>query len=193
MADGTIGVAVGDVTGRDAAALEHVRAMLRSSADEGSSPGLVLDRLERLVHAGATADLATAIYARLVVDRAGGLLLFSNAGHTAPLAALPSGRVVPLVGAASCAIGAKPMRPQRAAAAVSLPAGSALVFCTAGLLDGGNDPYQPVAPLSEVLASVPPAADPELLADAIVQRCLSRPPRSDSALLVIRLEERKVP
>ena len=49
MPDGAIGVAIGDVMGHDvtaAAAMGQLRSVLRSYAYEGSSPSIVLDRME---------------------------------------------------------------------------------------------------------------------------------------------------
>ena len=105
LPDGAIGVAIGDVMGHDlaaAAAMGQLRSVLRSYAYEGSSPSVVLDRLDRLVQDFEMAQLATAIYGRLVLDSrpgstaagasAGGseMLLFTNAGHLPPLLRTPT-------------------------------------------------------------------------------------------------------
>jgi serine phosphatase RsbU (regulator of sigma subunit) len=50
LPDGAIGVAIGDVIGHDvtaAAAMGQLRSVLRSYAYEGSSPSIVLDRMDR--------------------------------------------------------------------------------------------------------------------------------------------------
>jgi serine phosphatase RsbU (regulator of sigma subunit) len=185
LTGGAIGVAVGDVAGSDPAA-GQLREVVRSCADEGSSPGVVLDRVERLLDGAAC--LATAIYARLVVDGGGGLLLFSNAGHAPPLVVPASGPVLRLDGAAGSPIGTSGAQPLRAAAAVALPKGSTLVLYSAGLVGSGQDPDAGITALARVIASVP-AADPELLADTIVADRLTRGSRDDAALLVIRVDE----
>ena len=61
LPDGAIGVAIGDVMGHDlaaAAAMGQLRSVLRSYAYEGSSPSVVLDRLDRLVQDFEMAQLA---------------------------------------------------------------------------------------------------------------------------------------
>jgi hypothetical protein len=71
LPDGAIGLAIGDVMGHDlaaAAAMGQLRSVLRSYAYEGSSPSVVLDRLDRLVQDFEMAQLATAVYGRLVLD-----------------------------------------------------------------------------------------------------------------------------
>ena len=102
LPDRAIGLAVGDVMGHDlaaAAAMGQLRSVLRSYAYEGSSPSVVLDRLDRLdrlVQDFEMAQLATAIYGRLVLDEGpagGGMLLFTNAGHPPPLLRTPDGTV----------------------------------------------------------------------------------------------------
>jgi hypothetical protein len=88
LPDGVIGVAIGDVMGHDvtaAASMGQLRSVLRSYAYEGSSPSIVLDRMDRLVQGFEMAALATAIYGRLIIDRGEGLFLFCNAGHLPPL------------------------------------------------------------------------------------------------------------
>ncbi|MDX6205167.1 MAG: hypothetical protein QOF39_1224 [Frankiales bacterium] len=190
---GAIGIAVGDVMGHDvvaAAAMGQLRSVLRCYAYEGSTPSVVLDRMDRLVQSFQMAQLATAIYARLVLDSAGGLLMFSNAGHLPPLLRLPDATVRRLEGAPSRLIGA-PIEAmnQRSEAAASLPFGSQLVLFTDGLVESRCvDVDQGIANLADILRTHPDAHDPELLAEAITSRMVGPSPEDDVALLVIRID-----
>src|SRR3954454_332974 len=97
LPDGAIGIAIGDVMGHDlaaAAAMGQLRSVLRSYAYEGSSPSIVLDRMERLVQGFQMAEVATAIYGRLLLDNDGSATVtFCNAGHLPPLIRDPAGHV----------------------------------------------------------------------------------------------------
>ena len=111
LPDGTIGLAVGDVMGHDltaAAAMGQLRSVLRSYAWQGSPPSVVLDHLDQLVQGLEMAQLATAIYARLVLPTDGvtGSLRFANAGHLPPVLRGPDGRTRLLTGAQSLLVGA---------------------------------------------------------------------------------------
>src|SRR5215217_2107519 len=137
--DGAIGIAVGDVMGHDvaaAAAMGQLRSVLRSYAYEGSSPSVVLDRLDRLVQGFDMAQVATAIFGRLVRDDTVATLVFTNAGHLPPLVRHRDGRVERVERGASPLIGVlEPGRRPRNEAALSLPEGSLLVLYTDGLVE----------------------------------------------------------
>jgi PAS domain S-box-containing protein len=84
LADGRIGVAVGDVSGhgiRAAALMGQLRGTLRAYALEGHSPGRVLTSLNRAVTASGLSpeQLATVAYA--VVDPAAEVVRYARAGH----------------------------------------------------------------------------------------------------------------
>jgi PAS domain S-box-containing protein len=85
LADGRIGVAIGDVSGhgvRSAALMGQLRGTLRAYALEGHSPGRVLASLNRAAVAFtglAPEQLATVAYA--VVDPASGHVRHARAGH----------------------------------------------------------------------------------------------------------------
>jgi serine phosphatase RsbU (regulator of sigma subunit) len=85
LADGRIGVAVGDVSGhgiRSAALMGQLRGTLRAYALEGHSPGRVLAAVNRatVTFTGlAPEQLATVAYA--VVDPAAGRVRHARAGH----------------------------------------------------------------------------------------------------------------
>jgi len=151
--------------------------------------------MDRLVQGFEMAQLATAVYARLVLDRAGGLLMFSNAGHLPPLVRFPDGAVTQLSGAPSPVIGA-PMEnaDPRSEAAVSLPPGSVLVFYTDGLVESRSlEAEEGIRRLTSVMAGLPASTAPDRLAEAITSAMVGEHTEDDVALLVVRIDERNHP
>jgi serine phosphatase RsbU (regulator of sigma subunit) len=192
MPDGAIGIAVGDVMGHDvaaAAAMGQLRSVLRSYAYEGSRPSVVLDRLDRLVQGFDMAEVATAIYGRLLIDRGTGTLLFANAGHLPPLVRSPDGAVSRLDRGASPLIGALPpgMAGRGEAAEVLLP-GSLLLLYTDGLVETrDHDIDQGIDRLCASLAALDPRAGPEQVCDALTTELVGRDQDDDVALLAVQI------
>lgn len=93
LADGSIGLVIGDVAGHDlyaATRMGAIRHKLRAlAADRVAAPSDVVGRLDVVVQRLAPGDLATLLYARLVpaaLDPAGEARLeWSSAGHPPPL------------------------------------------------------------------------------------------------------------
>ena len=86
LPDGRLGLAIGDVTGHGAEAavlMGQMRTALRAYALEGSSPSVVVTRLNQLALSLSEDAMATLIYAVLDADLSGGS--FVNAGHPAPV------------------------------------------------------------------------------------------------------------
>ncbi len=192
LPDGAIGVAIGDVMGHDvtaAAAMGQLRSVLRSYAYEGSSPSVVLDRMDRLVQGFDMADVATAIYGRLILDRGVGLLLFSNAGHLPPLIRHVDGTVERLDRGAHHLIGALPPGTSpRGEAAAALPAGSLLLLYTDGLVETRTRSFDVgIELLSSALAALDAALAPAEIANALVETMVGVAPEDDVALLVVRI------
>ncbi len=186
-------MAIGDVMGHDvaaAAAMGQLRSVLRSYAYEGSSPSVVLDRMDRLVQGFDMAEVATAIYGRLILDHGTGLFLFSNAGHLPPLVRHPDATVERLDRGTHHLIGALPPgETRRGEAAVSLPAGSLLLLYTDGLVetrargfDEGID--QLVGVLDDLDPHLPLTDICQLILDAMI----GDDPEDDVAVLAIRIE-----
>jgi hypothetical protein len=139
VADGRVGVVIGDVMGHDlvaASAMAQISSALRAFAIDGSSPAAVLDRLNDFVTRLEVTELVTVIYGVLSAAHADGSrdFLWSNAGHLPPLVRLPSGVVEPLAGGESILIGAPSTLPH-AFASRSLPSGSSLLLFTDGLVE----------------------------------------------------------
>ena len=200
LPDGAIGLAIGDVMGHDlaaAAAMGQLRSVLRSYAYEGSSPSVVLDRLDRLVQDFEMAQLATAIYGRLVLDDrpripsdGSAMLLFTNAGHLPPLLRTPDGTVTVLRRGAAPLIGAVPPgQARRGEGAVLLPTGSVLLLYTDGLVETRTDDLDiRIDMLSSAFAGLHPDVSPDQVCDALLS-AMSQPGQDDDiALLALRID-----
>jgi serine phosphatase RsbU (regulator of sigma subunit) len=193
LPDGAIGVAIGDVMGHDvaaAAAMGQLRSVLRSYAYEGSSPSIVLDRLDRLVQGFEMAEVATAIYGRLILDHGAGMLLFSNAGHLPPLVRHPDGSVHRLDRGTHHLIGAlAPGHSPRGEAAVSLPPGSLLLLYTDGLVETRLRHFDDgIDTLCTALTDLDPTHPLEQICDDLVKELVDPDPQDDVALLAIRID-----
>src|SRR5215217_2603342 len=192
--DGAIGIVVGDVMGHDvaaAAAMGQLRSVLRSYAYEGSSPAVVLDRLDRLVQGFEMADLATCIYGRLLLlDDGSGMWVFANAGHPPPLLRKADGTVARLDRGASALIGAlSPGGARRSETAEILPAGSLLLLYTDGLVETRDrDIDHGMNRLCAALASLGDDIGPQQVCDALIGELLGPEQDDDVALLAIQVD-----
>ena len=86
LADGRVGIAMGDVVGRGipaASLMGQLRNALRAYAIEGHSPAAVLERLDRLVQSLNAGRMATLLYMALEPD--GRNAVIANGGHLPPL------------------------------------------------------------------------------------------------------------
>ena len=193
MPDGAVGVAIGDVMGHDvsaAAAMGQLRSVLRSYAYEGSSPSIVLDRMDRLVQDFEMAEVATALYGRLILDHGMGMLLFSNAGHLPPLVRRPDGSVDRLDRGTHHLIGALPPGTvRRGEAAVSLPPGWLLALYTDGLVESRARHFdEGIEALAGALARADATGPLDRLCDELVEVMVDPAPQDDVALLVLRID-----
>jgi PAS domain S-box-containing protein len=87
LADGRVGIAIGDVAGhglRAAALMGQLRNSLRAYAIEGHPPAAVVDRLNRLVRDLEQGWMATLLY--MVMSPDDSEVRFANAGHMPALA-----------------------------------------------------------------------------------------------------------
>jgi serine phosphatase RsbU (regulator of sigma subunit) len=175
---------------RAAAAMGQLRSVLRSYAYEGSSPSVVLDRLDRLVQDFQMAEVATAIYGRLILDHGIGLLLYSNAGHVPPLVRDRDG-VHRLDGGSHHLIGViSPGQQPRGEAGVPLAPGSTLLLYTDGLVETRARPFdEGIDDLVRALAALAPNSSPEDICDALLEAMVTPQPEDDVAVLTLRLND----
>jgi serine phosphatase RsbU (regulator of sigma subunit) len=194
LPDGAIGVAIGDVMGHDvtaAAAMGQLRSVLRSYAYEGSSPSIVLDRMDRLVQGFGMAEVATAIYGRLILDHGTGMFLYSNAGHLPPLIRHPGGRIERLDRGTHHLIGAlPPEQGSRGEAAAALPPGSLLLLYTDGLVETRTRSFDDgIDLLAAALADGHDDQTPAQTCDALLQALMGGDPEDDVAVLAIHIDQ----
>ncbi|MGN6473190.1 MAG: PP2C family protein-serine/threonine phosphatase [Mycobacteriales bacterium] len=192
--DGRIGIAVGDVLGHDitaAALMSRVQTALRAYAFVGEQPGAVLDRLDRLVTSLQTERLVTVFYGVLgPADEDGArLLLFANAGHPPPLLHDHYGRVRELDEASSMLLGASTAEAlHRTQQAVVIPAGSALLLYTDGLIEvPGESLSDLINELKHAIAAVAPSTTADELCDRLIERMGPTKRSDDVAVLLLRL------
>ena len=193
LPDGATGIAVGDVMGHDlsaAASMGQLRSVLRSYAWEGSQPGAVLARLDRLVQGLGMAALATCVYARVEpVEDAHFRLRWANAGHPPPLALVPGEAPAFLHGGLSPLIGAPrdegEVEPD---AEVVLPAGTTLVLYTDGIVERRDaDLDEGLARLADAAAGLPAGGGTGELLDLLLDRLGGDGLDDDVALLAVRV------
>jgi serine phosphatase RsbU (regulator of sigma subunit)/FixJ family two-component response regulator/anti-sigma regulatory factor (Ser/Thr protein kinase) len=135
LADGRVGIAMGDVVGRGipaASLMGQLRNGLRAYAIEGHPPGAVIERLDRLVQSLNPGRMATLLY--LVLETDGRAACFANAGHPPPLVVDADRRPSLLEGARSVPLGVLPYASFEQTE-VRLEPGSTLVLYTDGLIE----------------------------------------------------------
>ncbi|MDI6105302.1 SpoIIE family protein phosphatase [Actinoplanes sp. NEAU-A12] len=136
--DGSVMVAVGDVSGHDieaAATMGQLRNLVRGDAyGRDEEPGALLSALDQALDGLRVSASATAVLARVRRSWSGYAVGFANAGHPPPLLLLPDGTVQvwwvppePLLGL--------PPREPRTTTHRYVPAGSTLVLYTDGLVE----------------------------------------------------------
>jgi serine phosphatase RsbU (regulator of sigma subunit) len=193
LPDGAIGIAIGDVMGHDlaaAAAMGQLRSVLRSYAYEGSSPSVVLDRLDRLVQGFEMAQVATAVFGRLLRDEAGATLRFANAGHLPPILRQRDGSVHPVRRGTSTLIGVlEPGQRPHNEATLTLPEGSLLLLYTDGLVETREREYDTgIDELCAALAALDAHAGPEEACETLIDALVGDHQEDDIALLAVRID-----
>jgi serine/threonine-protein kinase RsbW len=186
LASGEVALVVGDVAGHDmvaAAQMAQLRSVCRALQTDG--PAALLDAIQRTWEHLGLDRLATAVFARL--DPASGRLRLASAGHPPPVVLEPGkAYVVPV----------EPVPPLGAPAIAAvewegiLAPDAAIVFYTDGLVESNErDVDDGTRALVEACRDTGPA-DPEALADRILE-ALTTPDRSDDvAVLVVRRTDR---
>ena len=182
---GRVGVAMGDVVGHGigaAALMGQLRHAMRAYALEGHPPGVVLDRLDRVVRSLEGGQMATLLYLVLEPD---GTIRFANAGHVPPLVISPEGDADYLPGAANPPLGVFESEAHTEMTA-ELPPGSTIVLYTDGLVEErGVSIDQGLEALR--LAAAQDACHPDELCDRLVAGMLAiHPANDDIAVLAVR-------
>jgi serine phosphatase RsbU (regulator of sigma subunit)/anti-sigma regulatory factor (Ser/Thr protein kinase) len=136
LADGRVGIAMGDVVGRGipaASLMGQLRNGLRAYAIEGHPPAAVLERLDRLVQSLNPGRMATLLY--MVIEPDGRNAVFSNAGHLPPLVVNPDGSVAELAAwKGDLLLGVDPDT-RRRESVVTLDRGATVLLYTDGLVE----------------------------------------------------------
>jgi serine phosphatase RsbU (regulator of sigma subunit) len=191
LPDGPVGITIGDVMGHDLAAaarMGQLRSVMRAYAWEGTGPAVVLDRVDMLLQGLDDSALATAVFARLVLDGDVALLRYSCAGHPPPIVAHADGSTVVLDGGRSALLGVPlPTDERRSESTAVLPSGSTVVFYTDGLVEHRTRALDDgIAALREVIAA---GIDdcPDDLCGRILEQMSDGQQDDDIALLVMRL------
>ncbi|WP_337062153.1 SpoIIE family protein phosphatase [Kineococcus sp. G2] len=168
-----VGLAVGDVVGHDvmaAAAMGHLRGLLRASAWDTTNPApaTVLDRVDRLLDGLGMTTMATLAYARATPAADGGWVLeHATAGHPPLLVRGPDGRVEALDDVHGLMLGVQPT--SRVGARRALAPGATVLAYTDGLVERrGEELTTGLERLARTLADAP--ADVEALCDHLLQR-----------------------
>ena len=184
---GEVVLVIGDVAGRGvtaASTMGQLRTAARAYALEAHSPATLLTRVNRLAHAGALRDMATALCA--VYDPASGRLRIASAGHPPPIVISEDGAVRSLGASVSLPLNVD------ASAVFSeteeeFGAGSTLLLYTDGLIERrGVAISEGVRDLELALEHAPAGA--EALCGFVAARALSAGERSDDvALLAFRV------
>jgi anti-sigma regulatory factor (Ser/Thr protein kinase)/putative methionine-R-sulfoxide reductase with GAF domain len=183
---GVLGVAIGDVVGRGleaATVMGRVRNALRAYAIDMSSPGEVLQRLDRLFQHLHPEEMATALYGTL--DPVDLTFSFASAGHMPPVIRRPDGSAQVLKVEGSPPIGATFGR-SFAEHTEALEPGSTLVLFTDGLVERRTGTLDDgLGRLSELCrADLPPQERCDMILDELLGD-----EDDDVALLVIEIAQ----
>jgi hypothetical protein len=188
----TTALTIGDVVGADAeaaAVMGQLRSVVRAYAAELSMPGVVLERVDRLVAGMDLSRTASLVYGTL--RRSGfddtGLerwtLRYSRAGHFAPML-LRSGKVHLLDGASGTLVGYG--NGDRKFAQVELRPADTLLLFTDGLVERRDRSIiEGLRQLQEVFAEVA-ATSAAAIGEELLAR-LADAPEDDIALVVVRI------
>nr|WP_255646032.1 GAF domain-containing SpoIIE family protein phosphatase [Actinoplanes polyasparticus] len=186
--DGSLMLAVGDVSGHDieaAATMGQMRNLIRGDAyGRDDAPGPLLSQLDRALHGLRVPGAATAVLARLIRDQDDYLVSFANAGHPPPVLLRPGGEVEIWWEDPEPLLGLLP-RAQRTTHHRRVPAGSTLLLYTDGLVEHPahliDDGIDHVLAVLRGNAALPPEELCDLLIDAVPRRA------DDIAFLIVGL------
>jgi PAS domain S-box-containing protein len=192
LADGRLGMAVGDVVGRGvraATTMGQLRSALRALALVDDDPATVLAHLDRFARHTSGAAMATVVYA--VYDPATATVRYACAGHPPPLVAssrshggarfLAAGRSIP--------IGAG-LEGEREAGVTSVEPGDLVVLYTDGLVERRGEPID--TGLKRLAALVDEHRDDHVdaVAACLLEELVGDHATDDVALLALRCTAR---
>jgi signal transduction histidine kinase/DNA-binding response OmpR family regulator/serine phosphatase RsbU (regulator of sigma subunit) len=193
LADGRVGLAIGDVAGRGerpAALVSQLRSVLRAYAMEFGSPGEVVTRLDRLVRSSGEPRLVTLLY--VLIDPRRWHVHLASAAHVPPLVLAPDGHASHLELAPSPPLGM--VAGEREETTFELAPGSTLLLYTDGLVQRrGESLDDGFERLERAARSLPAEVDTGGLCDAVAAALLGDVAEDDAALLaahVLPPEER---
>jgi PAS domain S-box-containing protein len=183
--DSRVAIAVGDVVGQGpgaAAVMGQLRSALSTALLNGASPADALELLDRFATRlpGATASTA----ACLVVDRDGGEVRWSRAGHLPPLLLHPDGAEL-LDGAGSGTALAVPGRRPYTEGTLPITPGSCLLLFTDGLVERRGEDLDAGLQRLVVAASRLSHLPPERLATVLLRDLLADTDQPDDVALVL--------
>jgi anti-sigma regulatory factor (Ser/Thr protein kinase) len=160
----------------------QLRNALRAYAIEGTSPGAVVEKLDRMVQSLEAGRMATLLY--MVVEPDLGSITFASAGHLPPLVLGPDGEARFIEGGRTLPLGVMPSI-EYPEATFDLEAGATLVMYTDGLVEErGASIDSGLEALKQAVLSGPD--DPDALCEHIVSRLLAeRPATDDIAVLAV--------
>jgi FixJ family two-component response regulator/anti-sigma regulatory factor (Ser/Thr protein kinase)/putative methionine-R-sulfoxide reductase with GAF domain len=185
LADGRVGIAMGDVVGRGipaASLMGQLRNSLRAYAIEGHPPGAVLERLDRLVQSLNPGRMATLLY--MVLGPDGRTTVFANAGHLPPLVVEEDRKPRLLEGARGVPLGVLPYASFDETAA-RLEPGSTLVLYTDGLVEERGISIEIRLDDLQRVASVPFEGPNELCERLLLEMLPEGPGVDDVAVLAL--------
>ena len=186
LADGQLGLVVGDVVGKGvqaAATMAQLRNALRAFALDRTKPSSTVTLLNRLAD---ETDTAFATLAYVVVDADAGVCRYTCAGHPPPLAVFPDGRIEPLEGGRGLPLGAG-ADTRYTQEVLELPIGTVLVLYTDGLVERRGHTID--EGLEELrLAILDGPREPQKLVEHLLERVVGDAERGDDiALLAVRV------
>jgi serine phosphatase RsbU (regulator of sigma subunit) len=183
LPDGRLALTVGDVTGHDlraATVMGQVRNAVRAYATEYPEPGQVLARVNTLLARLPDLDLVTMLFG--VYDPASHELVWSNAGHPAPL--LRRGHTVTaLTEPGGLLLGVIPDGDPYAERRLRLAPGDTVLWYTDGIVDHRSiDPVDALRNLSRAFAGAPGNAG--ALLEVVSSTMLANGEREDDVCLL---------
>lgn len=188
LSDRLVGLSIGDVTGhglRAAAVMGFVRQAIRIVARREHDPTAVMQEVNEILCADERGIIVTAFFG--LFDRERGALVYTLAGHGAPLVATRGDGIAPLEGA-GLLLGVDPTarfnRYER-----RLVPGDSLVLYTDGIVEADRNYLEGMRELEHAIASELQDPAPNIAAGIHQRVFRDRVPRDDSALLTLTVTE----